>query len=54
MLESDPEDMEDESPCDLPVIVYMGPAPSVPFMETSFSSGPKSFKLATDFLCQDV
>ena len=28
VLESDPEDMEDESPCDLPVIVYMGPAPA--------------------------
>ena len=53
MLESDPEDMEDESPCDLPVIV-MGPAPCVSFMGTSYSSGPKSFKLATDFVRQDV
>ena len=34
VLESDPEDREDESPCNLPVIV-MGPAPRVPFMETS-------------------
>ena len=53
VLESDAEDMEDEFPCDVHVIV-MGPAPCVPFMETCYSLGSKSLKLATHFLFQDV
>ena len=53
MLESDLEDMEDESHSDLPVIV-IGPAPCVPFKETSYSLGSKSIKLVTHFLRQDV
>ena len=53
VLESDPEDMEDESSSDLHVIV-MGPAPCVPFMETLYSLGSKSFKLTTHFLRPDV
>ena len=53
VLESDPEDTEDESSSDLHVIV-MGPAPCVPFMETLYSVGSKSFKLTTHFLRQDV
>ena len=53
VLESDPEDMEDENPCDLPVIV-MGPSPCVPFMDTCSFLGSKSFKLATHFRRQDV
>ena len=53
VLESDPDDMEDESSSDLHVIV-MGPAPCVPFMETLYSLGSKSFKLTTHFLRQDV
>ena len=53
VLESDPEDVEDECPCDLTVIVK-GPGPCVPFMETCYSFGSKSFKLATHFLFQDM
>jgi len=53
VLESDPEDMEDESSSDLHVIV-MGPVPCVPLKETLYSLGSKSFKLTTHFLLQDM
>ena len=49
-LESDPEDMEDECPCDLHVIV-LGPAPCVPFMEACYSRHLR--KTAHDGHCLD-
>ena len=50
-LESDPEDMEDECPCDLHVIV-MRPAPCVPFTETCYSRHLRSLrKTAHDGHC---